>query len=239
MPRKKKSKRQNRKKRKSLSEEELDHVISDDLKTLAAYGSEIEGLKCIESEIQELRYDLAKIDRQACKDEKDFPSESSITDFLAGILALGRVARFLLIRAPSDAISKVLVALQQQSVGHRPPMLEPIFPGSHAGDPASIQSIKGVLAGLMAVKQQEGWSRQHAAAFVVRHMSPKLAAATSRNPITPRAVEEWRDRFGGKSPPDNAGGATYKVWSRPGREKLSISRLHEITERMSAWVPKA
>ena len=79
-------------------------------------------------------------------------------------------------------------------------------------DSRSILSVKGALAGMMHAEQAAGMSRLKAAKHIANNIAPNLAIRISRKPVTPRAVEEWLDRFGGDHVEDTVARRAYRVW---------------------------
>jgi hypothetical protein len=167
-------------------------------------------------------------------------------DLVAAVLAVDAVVDFLQF-SPTKSLGtadrhkrfKILDELRQAlrdlSEGGAPaPMLRPQSKGSgRRADVSPVLALKGVLAGLMQRQQRAGMSRHQAAKWIVDNMSPKLASRISRKPITARTVEEWLDRFGGKSAEPNAARKAYLVWSGDS-PPLTKERFKTMTERIAA-----
>jgi hypothetical protein len=85
----------------------------------------------------------------------------------------------------------------------------------------------------MQCQVRAGMSRKQAANWIVQNMLPKLAARISTRPATPRAEEEWLDRFGGKYGPQNAARKAYQSWSQ-NSPKLTKQQFKRTTERLAS-----
>jgi hypothetical protein len=199
--------------------------------------NDIQNLRDLSDTVHDLGIALASIDEESARDVAAFPSQEGRTELAAAIFAIDEVARFLMFRAPSNAIDRLKGALLLLSQGHRPAMLQSVAAGGRVPDGPRIEQIKGMIAGVMHAKQAFGMPRKQAAIWIATHLSPKLGARISRKPITARVVEEWLDRFGGTSPPDDAGGLTFKAWSQPLKRALTSAQFRSMTERMSGWFP--
>ena len=88
---------------------------------------------------------------------------------------------------------------------------------------------------MMHAQQRAGMSRKEASKFLAGNIVPRLAAQLSRKPLKARTVEEWLDRYGGKSGEKGVGRKTYLSWSRG--EPVTAEKLREITERMANTLP--
>jgi hypothetical protein len=213
----------------------------DDAKTISAALESLQRLGIIQDDLADLADVLEEIDEQYTKDATDNPDQLKLTELVSSIHALGEVSRFLRGRGWSASLERLQVALAQLVVGGpAAAMFHPLkLKGSgRRPDVPTIQAVKGALAGLMYGQQAAGMSRQQAAAWIASNISPELASRISGKPITARMVEEWLDRYGGNSPPDNAGGKAFKVW------KTSIEyspftkrKFREITERIAQTYP--
>jgi hypothetical protein len=173
-----------------------------------------------------------------------FPDEKPHCDLVATIVALNAVVKFLRL-CPKSAITagrpyfyfKTLEKLSQalfhlHEGGAGEPMLRPLTTRGRRPDVTLVLGLKGILAGLMDRKQREGMTREEAARWIADNTPPKLAARVSRKPITARAVEEWRDRFGGKHAPQNTARKAYLVWSQESGQ-LTKKDFKRITERLN------
>jgi hypothetical protein len=174
-----------------------------------------------------------------------FPDDKDICDLVATVLAVDAVIDFLRFSpskslGPADRrkrfkpLDELRQALFDLSEGGAPaPMLRPQSnTKGRPPDVSSILGIKGILAGLMYRQQRAGMSRHEAAKWIADNTSPKLAARISRKPITPRMVEEWLDRFGGKYAGQNAARKSYLVWSHDSTA-LTKQQFKLITERIA------
>ncbi len=212
-------------------------VPESDAITIKVVREQLNYLKVIEGELEELRESLLEIDEQCADDEKALPSELGPTELAASIFSISKVFDFLTIRAPSTAIDRLQAALIQLAFGHRPAMFQLQSSRGRPPDVPVIQQIKGAMAGVMHAQQVQGMSRHQAAAWIAANISSELASRISGKPITARMVEEWLDRYGGRSPPDDPGGETFKVWSNTRDSHLSGKRFREMTERMAKIFP--
>ena len=176
-----------------------------------------------------------------------FPDDKAGCDLIAAFSAIATVIKFLRFSPSNSSMTiverrkrfKILDELRQAlfdlSEGGAPaPMLMPQSKGSgRRADVSSVLAVKGLLAGLMNRQQRVGMSRPQAAKWIVDNMSPKLASRISRKRITPRMVEEWLDRFGGRHAEQNAARKTYLVWSRDDPTPLTKELFKTITERLA------
>ena len=189
--------------------------------------------------------DLAEVERIRARDLTQFPGGEEDWELFAAVLALRAVNIFMssspglpnvdrrrelslslvnlhtaLVGLAEGGSPAAILRARKKSKGRRP-------------DVSSILSVKGVLAELMYVKQQEGMSRKDAAKWIAANISSLLATRISKKPITPRMVEEWLDRFGGKHAPPNAAREAYKIWANPSDPPLTKQRFRQITERIA------
>jgi hypothetical protein len=175
----------------------------------------------------------------------EFSDDKDVCDLIAAVLALDKIIDFLRFSPGTPSIGdrsrrfRILHDLREAlfdlSEGGAPaPMLRPR--SNTRGRPADVSTVlgmKGILAALMHVQQQAGMARLEAAKWIADNVSPKLAARISRKPITPRMVEEWLDRFGGKHAEQDAARTAYLTWSElPG--PLTKEGLKTLTERIAA-----
>jgi len=225
-------------KRLSDDEKALVPLAGLDAKTLGFLDRAMEGYRAIESDVHTLGEDLRRIDEECARDENAFSSQRVKTELASAFFSIEKVLVFLRRRGiSSNAIDRLKVAMHDLAIGHRPAMFQSVNPGGRHPDGPSIQQIKGVLAGLMHTKRRRGMSREQAANWIVIHVSPALASRISRKPITARMVKEWLDRYGGSSPPENAGGQAFTIWSRSSDRELTVERFRDMTERMAATFP--
>ncbi len=158
-------------------------------------------------------------------------------ELVLSIHALTVVSRFLRYRAPSRVVDLLKAGLSQVFEGASPPMFRGRKDSGRPSEVSVIHQVKGVLAGLMQVKQKSGMQRATAATWVARNIAPELASRLSVKQITSRAVLEWLDRYGGKHPPDDPGGKAFKVWSTPLPKPLTVQKFKEITARIAELIP--
>jgi hypothetical protein len=199
---------------------------------------ELRNLERTRNDLDTLTDDLTEIERLQKLDLAKHPGKKDKLEMAACILALDAVCRFLRLRAPHDNLELLGRALRDLAAGASLPAMFQAFdcaPGRRPDAP-SVMAAKGILAGIMHAKQSAGMSRERAAKWVVRHVSPTLAAQISRKPLTPRVVEEWLDRYGGDFAETNAGRKSYLVWSlgEPG----SAAAFREMTEELAKILPR-
>jgi hypothetical protein len=115
-------------------------------------------------------------------------------------------------------------------------MLLPLRRGSgRRPDVPTVISGKGIIAGMMRVQMTAGMSRDRAAAWIVKHISPKLAVQLSGRPLTARMVTEWLDRYGGNFAEADAGRRSYLIWAKG--EAVSAEKFRDITEKIGKIFP--
>ena len=166
-----------------------------------------------------------------------FPDQIGKVDLPACILALDAVLKFLFMRVVSRNLGMLYDALVEIVVGASPAaMFHPEeHPQGRRSDAPLIKGAKGTVAAMMHVQQSTGMTRQEAAEWVVRHISPTLAARISGKPLTSRMVEEWLDRFGGEFAEHDFGREQYLLWIE--HDPVSGERLREITDSMAKRLP--
>jgi hypothetical protein len=212
-----------------------------DAKTINAALECLQRLGTVEGDLADLAQELEEIDTKYAKyGSMGLPDQ--LSELASSALTLTAISRFLRIYYWSTSLDRLQAALDQLAMGGPAAlMLHPQkIKGRHGRRPdvPNIQSVKGALAGLMHQRQSAGMPRQKAAAWIADNISGKLASRISGKPITARMVEEWLDRYGGISSPDDAGGRTFKVWARPVLEPLSTKKeFYEMTERMARMFP--
>jgi len=200
---------------------------------------QLEHLENIQGDLEDLADEFATIDQALNKVTAELPDEANVAELFSATRALEAVSDFLLVRAQSEAIRRLQVALSQLVLGGSlPAMLKPEGVAWRRADTATMQWVKGALAGFMHLQQTAGGlSRPEAAGWIANNISPKLAQRISRRPIRGRTVEEWLDRYGGKHPPDDPGGKAFKAWSSQSAWPLTATKFREITERIATMLP--
>jgi hypothetical protein len=193
--------------------------------------------QAIVEDIDWLRFDLRKFDALLRKGPPPSASQDESAELVFALLALAAVSRFLNKYAPSRSIELLKAALSQVSEGSRPTMFRGRKGSGRPSESQSIHQVKGVLAGLMYVKQRSGMRRGEAAAWIARNIPRELASRLSPKPITIRALLEWLDRYGGKHPPRDPGGRAFRVWSRPPPTPLTVQKFKEIMTGIAEWIP--
>jgi hypothetical protein len=202
----------------------------------------------LEASVDSLWRALGQNSAEHARNLAQLPDKKDVCDLIAALSALVAVIEFLEF-SPSGSTSmddrykgmKILVYLRQALLGlleggAPAPFLraQPKSPGRRA-DVSSILTLKGILAGFMHCQQRAGMSRHQAAKWVADNMSPKLATLISRKPVTPRMVEEWFDRYGGKHAEQNSARKAYLTWSRG--SPITKKKFTTITERIAAGWP--
>lgn len=194
-------------------------------------------MSAADEDIDWLRSALRNYDALLARSLPLASSKEESVELVFAILALDAVSRFLRKRAPSKAIDLLKAALSQVREGSLPAMFRGRKGGGRRAESPVIHQVKGVLAGLMSVKQTSGMGRAAAAAWIARNIPPELASRLSPKPITSRAVLEWVDRYGGEHPPDDPGGQAFRVWSRPSPKPLTVQKFKEITRGIAELIP--
>jgi hypothetical protein len=187
-------------------------------------------------ELERLREKMSAVDKEAVENTRLCPEWEVRWELAAAHIALSHVLHFLRAYAPSVAVDRLNVAVAGLINGQRAAMLAPVSPGYRAEDVPTVQAIKGILAGIMAAKQKNGMERAQAAAWVARNIAPELAARISRKPITARAVQVWRDRYGKKSASESPGNRAFEIWSNPEPDRTSAHML-DTTRRLASCLP--
>ena len=227
-----------------------DSEICDDLEKLTRkklQGREVETIRAaierltrfgeIGVELTILNFELAKIDKVHEVEEANDPYEKGKIELVASALALKEVCSFLSMIAPSHSLTLLQNALAELVLGGAPAaMFAPLNDlNNRPPDSPSVMAVKGALAGMMHIQQSAGMSREQAAHWIARNISPNLVVRISRKPISARSVEEWLDRYGGDFAANNAGRKSYCTWSRG--EAVSAAKFRDITERMAKELP--
>lgn len=188
-------------------------------------------------ELTILNFELAKIDKVHEVEEANDPYEKGKIELVASALALKEVCSFLSMIAPSHSLTLLQNALAELVLGGAPAaMFAPLNDlNNRPPDTPSVMAVKGALAGMMHIQQSAGMSREQAAHWIARNISPNLVVRISRKPISARSVEEWLDRYGGDFAANNAGRKSYCTWSRG--EAVGAAKFRDITERMAKELP--
>jgi hypothetical protein len=209
----------------------------NDAETINATLKCLQRLGTVEDDLADLAQELEEIDSKYTS----IGLPDQLAELASSALTIATISRFLRIYYWSKSLDRLQAALFQLTMGGpAAAMLQPLnIKGRHGRRPdvPDVQSVKGALAGLMHRRQSGGMPRQKAA-WIANNISGKLASRISGKPITARMVEEWLDRCGGSSPPDDAGGRAFKVWARPVVEPLPTKKeFFEMTERMAQMFP--
>ena len=201
-------------------------IIRSALQALGEHGGFKEDLRSLGRELLELETEHEF-------ETNKFPEQMGKVDLGACICALEAVIEFLADRVVSRNLVHLRSALLEIAAGASPAaMFQPEEHGrGRRVDAPLVVKAKGMLAGMMQVQQSVGMSRQEAAEWIVRNVSPKLATRISSKPLTARMVEEWLDRFGGTFGEEGIGRESYLLWSA--HDPVSPQRFGEITEHFS------
>jgi|SRR6476646_865531 hypothetical protein len=118
-------------------------------------------------------------------------------------------------------------------------MLTAAETGGRPLDSPTVQYAKGMLAAALHVRQKmSGESRAAAAAWVVKHTSRELSRRLSRKPITPRAVIEWLDRFGGEHASPGDGRTSFVYWEIEwGGRPFTPENLRAVSGYWAPYLP--
>jgi hypothetical protein len=204
---------------------------SSNAKTIAAALESLRGHIKYIGDLRILAQALIEIQNDHESQIEAFPSYKNQLDLAASILAFDAVIDFLHMRALSPNLLALRTALIELAVGAAPVAMlqaEPRGKGRRVDSPM-VGYAKGILAGMMDVQLSTGMSRQEAAQWIARNVSPELARKISSKPITARMVEEWRDRYGGPSGEEGLAREKYLLWRN--HDPVSAQRFREITEQ--------
>jgi len=189
------------------------------------------------SDFDELAIWLSANDQLYAGALKELPAELGEVERMLASQALSGVIQFLTLRSPSEILNVLLKALIEVQSGGHPEIFQPASASQNRPPaPAIVQTMKGALAGLTRAKQDDGLTRDAAAAWIARNTAPELARKLSNRAITGRTVREWLDRFGGEHPPDDFGGKAFRIWSH-GLKELTTARVHQLTFQWAQAVP--
>jgi len=157
-------------------------------------------------------------------------------DLAASTLALSAVLEFLR-PIPSRNLSILQKALLEMGSGASPPgMFRPEYRESgRRPDPLSVMAAKGAIAGMMKARMSSGMSREEAAQWIVRNISPLLVSRISTKKLSPAVVEGWLDRFGGNFAERNVGRERYLLWRE--HDSVDSKRFREITHSIAQNMP--
>jgi hypothetical protein len=213
---------------KKLQERDAEAVVAAIEKLMLFQG--------LRSEIRQLVVDLQEIELEHQTDAAQYPDQWGGIDLAASTLALSAVLEFLR-PIPSRNLSILLKALAEMGSGASPPaMFRPEYRKSgRRPDPLSVMAAKGTLAGMMHSQMAGGMSREEAAQWIVRNISPLLASRISTKPLIPGVVEGWLDRFGGNFAERNVGRERYLLWRE--HDSVDSKRFREITYSMAQKMP--
>ena len=151
-------------------------------------------------DLRSLGRELLELETEHESETNKFPEQMGKVDLGACICALEAVIEFLADRVVSRNLVHLRSALLEIAAGASPAaMFQPEEHGRRGRrvDAPLVVKAKGMLAGRCKCSRCLGMSRQEAAEWIVRNVSPKLATRISSKPLTARMVEEWLDRFGG------------------------------------------
>jgi hypothetical protein len=190
----------------------------------------------LRSEMRQLVIDLQEIELKHQANAVQYSDQLGEIDLAASTLALNAMLRFLR-PIPSRNLSILQDALMEMISGASPPaMFRPVHRKSgRRTDALSLTAAKGTLAGMMQSQMSSGMSREEAAQWIVRNISPLLASRISTKALSPRVVEEWLDRFGGDFAEDNVGRQKYLLWRE--HDPVDSKRLGEITRSIALNMP--
>jgi hypothetical protein len=181
-------------------------------------------------DLRTLARKLIEIENEHESESKNFPDHIGKVDLSAAFMALEVLLDFLRGRVVSRNIGHLRNALIEIIVGAAPAaMLQPEKhdSGRRAQAP-KVQEAKGMLAGIMEVQLSTGMSRQQAAQWVARHVSPEMGQKISNKPVTARMIEEWRDKYGGAHGENGIARDSYLLWRN--FYSPTPQRFREITE---------
>jgi hypothetical protein len=125
-------------------------------------------------------------------------SDPSAAERWAMIFALDAVNRFLLFQGiHSRLLYQLGIDLDALRFGIASPLLTPLR--ARAGrkqDSRVVSELKGRIARIARLQMASGQSRDHAAAWAARKITPALASRlSSKQVIQASAVKEWMDRY--------------------------------------------
>jgi|GEM_PF-5694343 hypothetical protein len=208
-----------------------------DSEIVLAAVQELRRIEKVRRDLTFLGDELAEIERLHERALASYPGETGETDLVMCTMALNSVCDFLSVLVPCHNLTLLRDGLQVLLADRATPaMFHPLNrPKGRPVDAPSIMAAKGILAGMMHVQQLAGMSRENAAKWIIKNISPTLATRISGKPLTPRMIEEWLDRYGGAFPGNNPGGKSYQVWSRG--EPVSPAKSRNITEKIARIFP--
>jgi hypothetical protein len=137
-------------------------------------------------------------------------------DLVSSILAVSAVQEHLRERGTvSIALERLKLALISTLHGTPPAMLIGPTLSHRAPDTTKILEIKGILAAAMhEYQRRDKLSRVDAARAVLKNISPDLKIHLSRQKITIRMIQNWRDLFGAVSAKPGPGNDSYKQFKK-------------------------
>jgi hypothetical protein len=125
-------------------------------------------------------------------------ADPSSAELCAASLALDEVNRFLSSVGISSRLLTALCYFHLSELRHgitTPMLTVPKAPAGRKGDSPIVALLKGRIAGIARIQIGLGKSRDDAAAWVARKISPALASRLSSKPIKASTVKEWMERF--------------------------------------------
>lgn len=208
-----------------------------DSEIVLAAAQELRSVEQVRRDLAFLGDELAEIERLHERALASYPGETGETDLVTCEMALDSVCHFLSVLVPCHNLTLLRDGLQVLIAGGATPAMfhPPIRPKGRPVDAPSVMAAKGILAGMMHVQQSTGISRENAAKWIIKNISPTLATRISGKRLTARMIEEWLDRYGGAFPGDSPGSKSYQVWSRG--EPVSPAKFRNITEKIARMFP--
>lgn len=193
--------------------------LGDDLrKQLVDRGLEasLEKLTNLEELLEDIEQDLAEVEVNHAAEIQRDPDAVDSVDLAAAGEALKIVCDGLAERGiESPSLKRLFSGLQDLHGGASPAgMFLPSQSKNRRPDPVNIQSAKGSIAAIVHAKQKVGkLSREEAAKWVLRNLSPKLQGRISVQPVTQRMLIEWLDRYGGRFGGQSVGRTAFLAYS--------------------------
>jgi len=152
-------------------------------------------------------------------------------------LALTAVVSFFLeYGIESQPLVRLLGGLEALSAGSSAlPMFAPAATPHRRPDAPAVQGIKGRLAAIMEFQQQAGLTREAAAEWIARHISPRLQVGS----VTPATVGSWLVRWGGERGAELGSGREGYLAMRAILEQRRCSEpeLKKILEALERSLP--
>ena len=207
-----------------------------DVKTIQEAIEKLMLLQELRSEIRQLAVALLEIEIEHQTFVDQYPDHLGANDLWASTLAIQKVLEFLR-PIPSRNLAILRDALVEVLSGASlPAMFHPEYGRrGRRPDAYSIVAAKGIIAGMMQVQMSTGMTRREAARWIVRNVSPSLARRISTKALSPRVIEEWLDRYGGKFAENNSGRERYLLWRE--HNPVDPRRFREITDSIAQDMP--